>query len=84
MPSAISLQKVRVQTNSDDQEGRLVFFGDRLIAVLVRLTDQAHDRLVGAWFLEAGFGPCEPAFAPLFDTLDNAREWLQMRMDRGI
>lgn len=31
---------------------------------LVRLEDRAHEGLVGAWFLEAGFGPCAATTPP--------------------
>jgi hypothetical protein len=38
-------------------EGRLVLVDGKLAAVLVRLSDQAHDLLLrGAWYFEAGFG----------------------------
>ncbi len=51
----LHLQPVRVRTGSDE-EGLLVFDADqRLVAVLVRLSD-AHEDLgvVRQWFLETG------------------------------
>ncbi len=53
----------------------------RLVAVLVRLTDRAHDRLVEAWFLEAGFGPCAATTPPVFQSLDAAQDWIQIQFE---
>ena len=47
------LQPVRVATGAEE-DGLLVFEEDRLLAVLVRLSD-ANEVAPGAWFLEAGF-----------------------------
>ena len=44
-------------TASEDRKGCLVLVDKELAAVLVRLSDQAHDPLLlGAWYFEAGFG----------------------------
>jgi hypothetical protein len=44
-------------TASEDRKGCLVLVDKKLAAVLVRLSDQAHDPLLhGAWYFEAGFG----------------------------
>jgi len=53
MRPRISLQPIEVMTASQDREGRLVLADGMLVAVLVRLSDEAHDPLLrGAWFLE--------------------------------
>jgi hypothetical protein len=41
--------------NPDDQDGALVLDGDRLVAVLCRLS-AGHGDLAGQWFLECSFG----------------------------
>ena len=57
MRPRISLQPIEVLTASQDREGRLVLADGMLVAVLVRLRDEAHDPLLrGAWYLETGFG----------------------------
>src|SRR3954463_9658888 len=57
MRPQISFQPIEVLTASEDREGRLVLIDGNLVAVLVRLSDLAHDPLLlGAWYLEAGFG----------------------------
>jgi hypothetical protein len=44
-------------TASEGREGCLVLVDGKLAAVLVRLSDQAHNPLLGgAWYFEAGFG----------------------------
>jgi hypothetical protein len=57
MALQISFQPIEVMTASEDREGCLVLVDRKLAAVLVRLSDQAHNPLLrGAWYLEAGFG----------------------------
>ena len=68
----ISFQPIDVQTASEDREGCLLLVEGRLAAVLVRLSDQAHDPLLrGAWYLEAGFGLLDGR-RELFATLEEA------------
>jgi hypothetical protein len=48
---------MEVLTASEDREGCLVLVDGKLAAVLVRLSDSAHDPLLrGAWYIEAGLG----------------------------
>ena len=75
------LRPVPVHTGSGDQEGQLVLADGRLVAVLVRLDDMSHAGLVGAWFLEAGFGPCAHVVAPTFSDLDAAKRWIQQQFE---
>ena len=57
MRPQISFQPIEVLTASEDREGRLVLVDGHLAAVLVRLSDAAHDPLLrGVWYIEAGFG----------------------------
>jgi hypothetical protein len=57
MSHQITFQPIEVLTASEDRDGRLVLVDGKLAAVLVRLSDQAHDPLLrGAWYFEAGFG----------------------------
>ena len=68
----ISFQPIEVLTASEDREGRLVLVDGKLAAVLVRLSDQAHDPLLrGAWYLEAGFGLLDGRHG-LFASLEEA------------
>ena len=77
----LTLQPVRVETGSNDQEGCLVFADGRLVAVLVRLSDQ-HDDLAGQWYYEHGFGPFDGPGHPVFGSLDAAQDWIGQRLNR--
>ena len=81
MPVELLLHPMPVHTGSGDQDGQLVLADGRLVAVLVRLDDTSHAGLVGAWFLEAGFGPCAHVVAPIFRDLDMARSWIRQQFD---
>lgn len=81
MNAALVLEPRAVMTGSGDQDGRLVSLDGRLVAVLVRLQDEAHGDLVGSWYLEAGFGPCGGAASmPCFATIENAVDWIRERV----
>ena len=51
----LTTQEVRLGNGSPDDDGRLVFAENRLVAVLVRLGD-LHGEEAGHWFLETGYG----------------------------
>jgi len=76
-------QPVPVNTGSADEQGCLVFVDGRLVALLVRLSDGAHDEpeLWGRWFLEAGLGPCrmEPREVT-FASCEQAQAWARERV----
>ena len=78
----VSLQPVRV-ANRHEEEGMLVFADDRLVAVLVRLSD-IHEGLAGEWFVETGFGPLEGREHPVFADLKAAEEWITRRLQRQL
>jgi len=80
MSLELLLRPVPVHTGSADEDGQLVLADGRLVAVLVRLGDAAHAGLLGAWFLEAGFGPCAQVAPPVFSDLDAAQDWIRQRL----
>jgi hypothetical protein len=55
--------------------------GHRLVAVLVRLSDE-NEVAPGQWYLEAGFGQIDGANHPAFADLDVAQEWINQRLAR--
>ena len=65
--------KVRVPGQS---EGRLVFAGDALVGVLVKL-DDSHGDLRGRWYAEAAFNSLERMEESTFETLDEAAAWIR-------
>ncbi len=77
MSLELLLRPMPIHTSSGDEDGQLVLADGRLVAVLVRLGDAVHTGLLGAWFLEAGFGPCAHAPAPIFCDLEDAQTWIR-------
>lgn len=76
---SFSFHPVRVATGFDE-EGMLVLDGkERLVAVLVRLSDQ-NEVAPGQWYLEAGFGPLDGPGHPVFSNLDLAQTWIGQRL----
>ncbi|WP_336489601.1 hypothetical protein [Methylobacterium nigriterrae] len=79
----ITLQPVLIETQSRDTEGRLAFVDGKLVAVLVRLSEELHgaDGLAGQWCVEAGFGACATdVLSVWFDSLEAARSWIAERI----
>ncbi len=74
--SAIKFEPIRIDTASDDEEGRLIMVGGRLAGVLVRLDGAEQAPLHGFWFLEAGFGSLASLKPEPFPSLDDARHWV--------
>ncbi len=75
----LNFQPVRVSLGEDD-EGRLVFAGDALVAVLVRLS-ALHGEAEGSWFLEGAFGlEGDGIEHPLFADLRAAEAWILSRL----
>jgi hypothetical protein len=76
-----TLQPTQVAT-TNDEDGMLVFFDGRLVAVLVRLSDE-NEVAPGDWYLEAGFGRgLDGRNHPVFPTLDAAQGWIEERVSR--
>jgi hypothetical protein len=75
----LSVEPMRVATGFDE-EGMLVLDGaKRLVAVLVRLSDD-NEVAAGQWYLEAGFGWIDGTTHPLFSNLDLAQDWISQRL----
>ncbi|MYZ48094.1 hypothetical protein E4O86_10255 [Rhizobiales bacterium L72] len=70
--------QVIIETGSPDEDGRLGFPGDRLVAVLVRLSSE-HPQ-AGQWFLEAGLGQFHGQGGPVFADLGAATAWIEHRL----
>lgn len=76
LPALLSWRPVPLFTCEEGTEGMLVFWGERLIAVLGRAD---LDRLgrQALWHLEIGFGECAaPPSGIIFQSLAHALRWL--------
>jgi hypothetical protein len=77
----LTLQPMRVATGFDE-EGMMVLNEQRLVAVLVRLSDD-NEVAPGQWYLEAGFGRLDGGSHPTFSNLDMAQDWISQRLAKG-
>ena len=81
---SLTLQPVRVETGSPDEEGCLVFSDGKLLAVLVRLSAQQGD-LAGRWYVEKGFGLLDAPAHPTFPDLESVQSWVSRKLaDAGM
>ncbi|GEP05329.1 hypothetical protein [Methylobacterium oxalidis] len=79
----ITLQPVQIASLCADTDGRIAFADGKLVAVLVRLSEELHgaDGRAGQWCVEVGFGACDVGVLSVrFDGLDAARRWIAERM----
>ena len=79
MQPRMTRQPIRVATRSADQEGCLILADGNLVAVVVRLAEELHGTLKGAWFLEASFGAADTP-PPSFPDIDAAEAWLARQL----
>ena len=70
----VTFRAIEVETGSMDREGVLVFEAERLIAILVRLSD-LHEDAAGTWHLE--YGPSFRKRPAPFNSLDQAVTWIE-------
>lgn len=75
----LSLQPTRIFSviEGQDETGQLVFYDDRLAAVLIKLGSM-HEEQEGFWNLEVGFGLCAGRPAT-FRHLADALRWVGER-----
>ena len=78
---SLTLQPIRVATGFDEEGMMVLDEEQRLVAVLVRLSDE-NEVAPGQWYLEAGFGRLDGGSHPTFSTLDMAQEWISHRRER--
>jgi hypothetical protein len=79
---SFSLHPVRVATGFEEEGMMVLDEQQRLVAVLVRLSDE-NEVAPGQWYLEAGFGQIDGTNHPLFSNLDIAQEWISQCIARG-
>jgi hypothetical protein len=83
LPALLSWRPVPLFTDDEGTDGMLVFWGERLIAVLGRAD---FDRLgrQPLWHLEIGFGECAaPPAGLVFQTLAHGLRWLAQCIQTG-
>jgi hypothetical protein len=75
----LSVEPVRVATGFDEEGMMVLDEKQRLVAVLVRLSDE-NEVAPGQWYLEAGFGRIDGGSHPTFSNLDLAQDWISERV----
>jgi hypothetical protein len=78
----LTLQPIRVATGFDEEGMIVLDEKQRLLAVLVRLSDE-NEVAPGQWYLEAGFGQIDGIDHPTFSNLDKVQDWIGQRLARG-
>ena len=73
------LQPMRVATGFDEEGMMVLDEKQRLVAVLVRLSDD-NEVAPGQWYFEAGFGRLDGGSHPVFSNLDMAQDWISQRL----
>ncbi len=76
---SLTLQPIRVATGFEEDGMMVLDEEDRLVAVLVRLSDE-NEVAPGQWYLEAGFGQIDGVQHPGFADLDTAQDWISQRL----
>lgn len=74
MSDKVTFQPVKVACPGQS-EGRLVFFGGELIAV-VTLLDETHEHFAGRWFAEAHFNSLRQIQDQTFGTLEEVESYI--------
>ncbi|MDP8920686.1 MAG: hypothetical protein M3O00_17760 [Pseudomonadota bacterium] len=75
----LTLHSIRVATDFDEEGMMVLDEEQRLVAVLVRLSDE-NEVAPGQWYLEAGFGRLDGGSHPTFSNLDMAQDWISQRL----
>ncbi|WP_262031688.1 hypothetical protein [Microvirga sp. Mcv34] len=78
----LTLQPIKVATGFDEDGMIVLDEKQRLVAVLVHLSDE-NEVAPGQWYLEAGFGRLDGINHPVFADLDAAQEWISQCLARG-
>ena len=77
----VTWQPIRVETGTSEEDGRLLLADGKLVAVLVRLSDEyPQTELHGQWFVEAGFGPMLQRHE-IFSTFEDAVAWIRQTVE---
>ena len=79
---SFSLQPMRVATGFDEEGMMVLDEGQRLVAVLVRLSDD-NEVAARQWYLEVGFGWIDGGGHPTFSNLDLGQDWISERVAKG-
>jgi CheY-like chemotaxis protein len=82
MSYAVTFDPIYLATRRGDEDALLVLAGERLAAILVRISPEDNEAGETGWWLESGFGPCQME-GLVFPTLMAAEAWVRERLQQG-
>lgn len=71
-----SAYKLKIKTDSADDNALILLANGELVAVLVELADKAHAAERGRWTIEAVFGLTHKRVPQNFDSAADAAAWV--------
>ncbi len=72
--------KVRINTDSTDNNALILLADGALVGVLVELSDECHGSGQGEWAIEAAFGIDLTPAPPIFPSAVAAATWLSTHL----
>lgn len=79
----IRFETIEILAYNSKRDAKLLFADNVLVLILTCLDDepQEGEKISGKWFVEVGFGPCDPGRVSLiFDDLDQVSRWASERI----
>lgn len=74
--SRTSAYKIRVRTDSADNNALMLLDDGELVAILVELADESHGEARGHWIIETTFGLTSGGRAGAFARAEDAANWI--------
>jgi hypothetical protein len=75
-----SAYKIRIRTDSADNNALILLDDGELVAILVELADESHGDACGQWIIESTFG-LNPGGRPgPFGSADEAANWISQHI----
>lgn len=71
-----SAYKIRIRTDSADNNAFMLLDDGELVAILVELADESHGDARGRWAIEAVFGVSPGRHPEAFDSASDAARWI--------
>lgn len=74
--SRTSVYRLRVRTDSADENALLLLADNELVAILVELADEGHGDERGNWMIEKTFGLGHARVPEIFSSASDAAGWV--------
>lgn len=71
-----SVYKIRIRTDSADNNAFMLLDDGELVAILVELADESHGEARSRWAIEAVFGLSPGRHPETFDSAQDAARWI--------